>query len=513
MGPSTTSASSQHGTATGTSGDAAKAAGEENTALRMLSNLAADSKGKGNVTDGTDTSVPVSTNFKESRDGNNSDDENIQEPPPPQSGDAILLRDAVAHIYGKTTDTAAAGTLLNSGPSHHAATKSWQNYKAQQRDREQAAHAAASALAYRHQRMQPLPSGEITVDPINRGPIPQAVYNPAATTYGVGSHYPAYGTPYPGAPAARPPPSHGPRAQPHYPPQGPVAAYPPAVPPAYAPPHHQQYNPAGVPPYHPPPGAPIPPAYSTNPVAGTPAPSTVAPTQLPAPAPEAAAAPAPAIQNAPAPSVPAPVAPAQAPAQHPAASQPPPHSSQHMPPSHSSHYYGQPPPTTGYPYSGAYYHDQYRAHIPPPPPPVAHNIYLINTSDINENDVLCGRGGLTNQHVGNKKFRALVKQLQEKYITRKKHEKTLLSQAVVAVVRGSSPAGRFLKQDVQTGMWYDIGDDMATEKTSQAFREKSKAKRYIKKVEDGVNGKMEATKRGGNELLPSESKRFKVDEC
>jgi len=104
------------------------------------------------------------------------------------------------------------------------------------------------------------------------------------------------------------------------------------------------------------------------------------------------------------------------------------------------------------------------------------NIYLINTSNINENDVLCGRGGLTNQHVGNKKFRALVKQLQDKYMTRKKHEKTLLSQAVVAVVRGSTPAGRFLKQDTQTGMWYDIGDEMATEKTSQAFREKSKAK-------------------------------------
>ena len=135
------------------------------------------------------------------------------------------------------------------------------------------------------------------------------------------------------------------------------------------------------------------------------------------------------------------------------------------------------------------------AHVPPPPhpyAPVSHhgpvassmplhapmntNMYFISTSSINENDVLCGRGGLTNQHLGNKKFRALVKQLQEKYITRKKHEKTLLSQAVVAVVRGSSPAGRFLKQDVQTGMWYDIGDEMATEKTSQAFREKSKVK-------------------------------------
>merc|ERR1712226_1775055 len=46
----------------------------------------------------------------------------------------------------------------------------------------------------------------------------------------------------------------------------------------------------------------------------------------------------------------------------------------------------------------------------------------------------------------------------------------------VAVVRGSTPAGRFLKQGTQTGMWYDIGDEMATEKTSQAFREKSKSK-------------------------------------
>ena len=118
--------------------------------------------------------------------------------------------------------------------------------------------------------------------------------------------------------------------------------------------------------------------------------------------------------------------------------------------------------------------------LPAIPP---NNIYLINTSNINENDVLCGRGGLTNQHVGNKKFRALVKQLQDKYMTRKKHEKTLLSQAVVAVVRGSTPAGRFLKQDTQTGMWYDIGDEMATEKTSQAFREKSKAK--LKKADSG----------------------------
>ena len=103
----------------------------------------------------------------------------------------------------------------------------------------------------------------------------------------------------------------------------------------------------------------------------------------------------------------------------------------------------------------------------------AYRSLFVQTSSINENDVLCGRGGLTNQHVGNKKFRALVKELQPKYMSRKKHEKTLLSQAVVCVVRSSTPIGRFLKQEPQSGMWYDIGDEMATEKTSQAFREKS----------------------------------------
>ena len=39
--------------------------------------------------------------------------------------------------------------------------------------------------------------------------------------------------------------------------------------------------------------------------------------------------------------------------------------------------------------------------------------------------------------------------------------------------REQKPPGRFLKIDESTGMWYDVGDKKAREKTSQALREKA----------------------------------------
>jgi len=39
--------------------------------------------------------------------------------------------------------------------------------------------------------------------------------------------------------------------------------------------------------------------------------------------------------------------------------------------------------------------------------------------------------------------------------------------------RGQLPPGRFLKLDEKTGLWNDVGDKKAREKTSQALREKA----------------------------------------
>jgi len=91
--------------------------------------------------------------------------------------------------------------------------------------------------------------------------------------------------------------------------------------------------------------------------------------------------------------------------------------------------------------------------------------------DINENDVLCGRGGATNSHSGNRSYRKLVKKFKDKYLKAKKKQKPSVAAEVVDVIRKLDPQGRFLKKDKDTGWYLDIGDARAKEKTSQALRE------------------------------------------
>ena len=91
---------------------------------------------------------------------------------------------------------------------------------------------------------------------------------------------------------------------------------------------------------------------------------------------------------------------------------------------------------------------------------------------ISQNDVLCGRGGLTNHHPGNVFFRRLVRIKQEAYLKASKREKAGVAREIVDLIRSLSPSGRFLKKDPQNpGVWIEIGDRKAREKTSQALRE------------------------------------------
>lgn len=83
------------------------------------------------------------------------------------------------------------------------------------------------------------------------------------------------------------------------------------------------------------------------------------------------------------------------------------------------------------------------------------------------------RGGATNSHSGNKKFRALVKDHQDRYLKAKKRDKPAVASIIVDMIR--EKGGRFLRRyDTDpTGQvrWCDIGDDRAREKTCQALRE------------------------------------------
>lgn len=101
--------------------------------------------------------------------------------------------------------------------------------------------------------------------------------------------------------------------------------------------------------------------------------------------------------------------------------------------------------------------------IPPAPAPTDVIVH------VNKSDVLCGRGGETNHHPGNVKYRALVKRFQPLYIVSKRRDKPRIAEKIVHTIR--QQGGRFLKKDSYSNTWRDVGNTKAREKTSQALRE------------------------------------------
>jgi hypothetical protein len=89
-------------------------------------------------------------------------------------------------------------------------------------------------------------------------------------------------------------------------------------------------------------------------------------------------------------------------------------------------------------------------------------------SAINPNDVLCGRGGLKNSHIGNKLFRKIVHEYLFVYLNSRKNDKKDIAQIIVN--RIASNGGRFLKKD-QKQVWSEVDSRKALEKTLQALRE------------------------------------------
>lgn len=90
-------------------------------------------------------------------------------------------------------------------------------------------------------------------------------------------------------------------------------------------------------------------------------------------------------------------------------------------------------------------------------------------SDINVQDVLCGRGGGTNTQIGNRRFRSLVQEFQPTYLLCRRKEKPLIARTIVLIIR--KRGGRFLRKNEKDGAFYEVGDDKAEAKTSQALRE------------------------------------------
>ena len=98
---------------------------------------------------------------------------------------------------------------------------------------------------------------------------------------------------------------------------------------------------------------------------------------------------------------------------------------------------------------------------------------LKDIKEPHENDVMYGRGGGTNHHPGNKRYRKMVEERKVQYVNSKRLDKPLVALEIIREWRGQLPPGRFLKHNEKTGNWDDVGDKKAREKTSQALREKA----------------------------------------
>lgn len=112
-----------------------------------------------------------------------------------------------------------------------------------------------------------------------------------------------------------------------------------------------------------------------------------------------------------------------------------------------------------------------------------------------KDDVICGRGKKCYNHVGNIRFSERVERLLDEYRqARSKVDKSNILNKVVDEVRAASGIGGFVKQD-SNGGWYEVGDFLAREKTSQAFRDalsdtykSSSIAKKKKRMEDSKNG-------------------------
>jgi hypothetical protein len=91
------------------------------------------------------------------------------------------------------------------------------------------------------------------------------------------------------------------------------------------------------------------------------------------------------------------------------------------------------------------------------------------TASIGPHDVLCGRGGATNNHEGNRRFRSIVVEHQTEYLTARKMEKAVIARQIVEAVHNNG--GRYLKRSKTADTWVEVPLKQATAKTSQALRE------------------------------------------
>ena len=119
----------------------------------------------------------------------------------------------------------------------------------------------------------------------------------------------------------------------------------------------------------------------------------------------------------------------------------------------------------------------------------------------NPSDVLMGRGKSYHGSPGNIWFRTLIDQNIDRYEQGCKKDKTLLAMRLVDTIRQSN--GRFLREDEDTGDWFEVDENEARAKVTHSFRNL----RMSRKPLSGQSGKRrsEPTSKASKKPMPASS--------
>lgn len=121
-----------------------------------------------------------------------------------------------------------------------------------------------------------------------------------------------------------------------------------------------------------------------------------------------------------------------------------------------------------------------------------HHVHIAHPLVMLIPQVICAKGKAAANHVGNKRFRQIVRFHLQKYSNASsKSDKSRIVSSIVDTIRQASQEGGFVKYDTQTGAWYEVGDHLAREKVGQTLRDalhtkyssSTKAKKHRRQAE------------------------------
>mmetsp|Transcript_17674 Transcript_17674/g.24568 ORF Transcript_17674/g.24568 Transcript_17674/m.24568 type:complete len:656 (-) Transcript_17674:1899-3866(-) len=119
--------------------------------------------------------------------------------------------------------------------------------------------------------------------------------------------------------------------------------------------------------------------------------------------------------------------------------------------------------------------------------------------DPNKNDVLLGsrRKRKSDDHPGNLWYHTLVNERKIRFLNASGNETRQICNDIIHIVRSAHPPGRFLAKEESIGMWYDVGDKAAMDKTYRALWEvRRKQPEHTAKPATDARKKTKKTTRG-----------------